>query len=405
VTRRTFAIAGAVLVVGWALTLLIHPWSNERYTDIPIYARYAHSFLDGSMPYRDILFEYPPLAAPLMALPGLPGTDYETYRLTFAIVTLLLALGGVWLCGRLAELTGGDPRVAMLGAAAMPLLLGAQVRNHFDLAPVVLLLAALLALLRRRPVLGLGLLGAGVALKAFPLAAAPVALAWLWVRGDRRGLARGALAMAAVVAVVVGAAAALSAHGLEHSVTYQTDRPVQIESAPATALLALGAVDGAAPRVVHNHHADGLSAPRDGQSVAAFAVLGVLAVVALGVGAGAAAAGGGEEGDRALVLGSLAAVAAFAAFGKVLSPQFMMWVAPLFALALAWRRWVPAALAGGAMILTFVEFPSRYPGVVALDTFPTVVVAVRNVLLIALVGVSVAQLFAMRRRVTAPALT
>ena len=48
-------------------------------------------------------------------------------------------------------------------------------------------------------------------------------------------------------------------------------------------------------------------------------------------------------GPRELVLASLAAVAAFASLGKVLSPQFMIWVLPLAALAFAWRMHALAA--------------------------------------------------------------
>ncbi len=43
-------------------------------------SRYAAGMLAGGLPYRDFFFEYPPLSAPLLALPGIPGTDYETYR-------------------------------------------------------------------------------------------------------------------------------------------------------------------------------------------------------------------------------------------------------------------------------------------------------------------------------------
>ena len=47
--------------------------------------------LDGRLPYRDVFFEYPPLAAPAIALPGLLGTGEEAFRLAFAGWTLLLA--------------------------------------------------------------------------------------------------------------------------------------------------------------------------------------------------------------------------------------------------------------------------------------------------------------------------
>ena len=49
---------------------------------------------------------------------------------------------------RLARVTGGDPRRAMLAAALMPLLLGALVRTHFDVFPVAILLGGLLLLCR-----------------------------------------------------------------------------------------------------------------------------------------------------------------------------------------------------------------------------------------------------------------
>ena len=116
-----------------------------------MYARYADLMLGGDLPYQDFRFEYPPLARLLLALAGLAGTGPDEYELTFAALTFAVACGVVWLTGALAERTGGDRRMALIGAALALLLCGALIRTRFDLVPAALTLAALLLLCGSRP--------------------------------------------------------------------------------------------------------------------------------------------------------------------------------------------------------------------------------------------------------------
>jgi hypothetical protein len=166
-------------------------------------------------------------------------------------------------------------------------------------------------------------------------------------------------------------------------VTYHVDRPGQIESAPASGLLALDAIGLGAADVVHSHGSDGLLHPFDAALSGLFAAL-LIGGLALCT-AGAAAPRAGPPGPRPLVLGSLAAVAVFAALGKVLSPQFLIWLAPLAALALAWRMRALAAAAAAAIVLTLVEFPAHYADVVAREPLALWLVAVRNALLLGVI--------------------
>jgi uncharacterized membrane protein len=313
----------------------------------------------------------------VIALPGVVGTDPDVYRLAFAAMTLLLAAAVVLLCGRLAALTGGDRRRALAAAALAPLLTGAMIRTHFDLAPVALTLGALALLCGGRPRIGLAVLGLGAMTKGFPLMAAPPALAWLVARGERRAALEGAGALLLVVTTIGAAAVALSPSGATEAVRYQLDRPVQIESSPATVLLALDGLGLGEAHSIASHRSDGLTHPADGLVAAAFsaALLAVLAVLTMG-------AARGPRDERRLVLASLAAIAAFAAFGKVLSPQFMIWLVPLVALAFAWRMHALALATGAAMALTLAEFPSRYFDLVHREAFPLALVALRNVVLL-----------------------
>jgi len=380
VTRATL-LALAVLVAGWALTLWVEPWSNERVNDLFVYRTFAEPVLEGGLPYRDVAFEYPPLAAPAIALPGLAGTGEEAFRWAFALWTLVAAAAVVLLCGALAHATGGDPRRAMMAVALMPLFLGAMVRTHFDLFPVALLLAGLVLLCRDRPRAGLAVLGLGVMTKAFPLVAVPVALAWLVARGLRREAWQAALACGAVIAVAAGAALAVSADGATDAVRFQLDRPAQVESSPALVLLGLDAAGAGEARSVSSYRSDGLLHPASDvvTSLFAAALLALVALLCAAVGAG----------RRELVIASLAACVAFALFGKVLSPQFLIWLVPLGALAFAWRMHALAAVAALAAVLTQIEFPAHYFDVVAREPLAIGLVAIRNLALLAVIALSV----------------
>ncbi len=383
-------VLGALLLVaaGWVATLWISPWSDERVNDLFVYRVFTEPVLDGDLPYRDVFLEYPPLAAPAIALPGLLGTGEELFRWAFAGWTFLLAAAVVVLCGALAARTGGDARRALLAAALMPLLCGALVRTHFDLAPVALLLGALLLLAAGRPRFGMAVLGLAAMTKGFPLVAAPVALAWLARRVDRRTLIQSAAALLAALALPAAAAVAVSPDGAWDAVTYHLERPVQVESLPASGLLLLDELGVGEADSVQSHRSDGLEHPAaDAIALVCLAVmLGLIAVVA----------SRGRGASRQLVLASLTTVAAFAALGKVLSPQYMLWLIPLGALALAWRLHALAAATAAAAVLTQIEFPARYFDLVGREPFPVAVIGLRNLVLLAVLVLALRALRAPR---------
>ena len=99
---------------------------------------------------------------------------------------------------------------------------------------------------------------------------------------------------------------------------------------------------------------------------------------------------------RWLVLCAFATLVAFVALGKVLSPQFVIWLVPFAALAWAWREWTAAAAVTAAIVLTQLEFPARYWDLVYGNTGAAVLVGARNALLL----VALTSLLA---RVVAPA--
>jgi hypothetical protein len=84
----------------------------------------------------------------------------------------------------------------------------------------------------------------------------------------------------------------------------------------------------------------------------------------------------------ALVLASLAVTLAFVTFSKVLSPQYVVWLLPLAAVAYGRGARLGPALVALASLVTQLWFPGRYFDVVHQHAWAVVAVGVRNVLLL-----------------------
>jgi hypothetical protein len=87
-----------------------------------------------------------------------------------------------------------------------------------------------------------------------------------------------------------------------------------------------------------------------------------------------------------LVRYSAASVAAFIAFGKVLSPQFLIWLLPLVPLVRGRRGLAASAVLALALVLTQLWFPYRYWRLALhQDAIATWLVFARDLVLVALV--------------------
>ena len=373
ITRGSLLWPAAALALLWAVATTVGPFSDTTVNDLYVYRTYADLLLDGRLPYLDFGFEYPPLAALPLWAAGLPGTGEPAYAVSFAVLMAGCALVGQVLAARLAGGTRQGLVVAWLLALA-PVVIGASVRTHFDALPVAFALGGLLALSRDRPSLGFLLLGLGTMTKLFPGLLAVLAFVWLMARGERRAALRGG---AIFVAVVVAISLPFAGSGYVESFTFHKERPVQIESTPATVLFALGDSDVTGTNLRPDRFkSNGLDGGRAEAVQALFAVLLVLAL------AGMVALAARARDPRHLVLCGFAALLAFVTLGKVFSPQYVIWLAPFAALAWVFHQRVVAGLVGAAIVLTHVEFPSRYFDLINEDPTAIWIVAARNALLL-----------------------
>jgi len=320
---------------------------------------------DGRVPYRDFAVEYPPGALPVFVAPTL-ADDYET-----AFGWLMAALG---ICCLALVVLAGAPRWSVAFIAVSPLLLGYMAASRYDLWPAALLAGALAALLADRHRLGWGLLGAAVAAKLYPLVVVPLVVVWTLQRRGRRELARSAAIGAAVVAAAFLPFVAVAPHGMWNSVWGQLSRPLEIESLVASFLTTFGD-----PRMVRGPGSPNIAG--HGTAAALSTLVGVAVLVALWL----AFARGAAERER-FVRYAAACVCAFVAFGKVLSPQYLIWLVPLVALVGGRRGTAAVALLLAALVATQAWFPDHFwEYVYGYDR--AWIVLLRNLILVALIAV------------------
>jgi Glycosyltransferase family 87 len=184
----------AVWIVSRALMVVqIGFWNHEsgiNYQDAEFYKNWSDTLAhQHTMPVEDS-WQYPPGAAFLLLVPrigiGLLGASYQP---SFMVLMLLVDLAGFVLMALLASRTGRSVGV-WVWLLAIPLLQANPI-TRFDLAPTVLVMAALVVIHRRRGWFG-ALVGAGAAIKVWPILA-------LFGEWDRRRLAVSAATAAATV--------------------------------------------------------------------------------------------------------------------------------------------------------------------------------------------------------------
>jgi len=391
VDRGAAVLAVAVAVVLFVLSwLLLHEgfYARDQIVDTPVYQRYGDAMADGQVPYRDFRPEYPPLALPAFVVPSLiqPDTGLDGFERAFG--WLMAACGAAMAALVVAALVAlGVGPVRLLGgsafAALAPLALGSVVLTRFDLWPAALTAGALAAFVAGRDRLGAGVLGLAVAAKLYPAVLVPLAAVWVWRRaGPRAAVTCGAIFLAVLAAAFVPFAV-IAPDGLADSLGRQLSRPLQIESLMAAALVALHNVAGLDVEMVGSHGSQNVGGDLGvGAGIAATTLqLSVL------VAAWLAFAAGPVTRERLVRFAALVLVA-FVALGKVLSPQFLIWLLPLVPLVGGRRGVAAGALLAAALVLTQTWFPFRYWDYARnFDETVTWIVLARDLVLVSLLAV------------------
>lgn len=294
-------------------------WSHRYYYD------YASQALAGKVPYRDFAIEYPVLSYPLFLIPRLLVSDFESYRFAFEAEMFLFDVAAIVLIAR----HGGEKEEVRTVARRLGwytlycFLLAPLVIGRFELAPMVLAFAAAQWWFSGWAILGGITAGLGTLMKIFPGVVAAPALVWEAAR-LRTTRARGMKALLATLAAGVACWFLLGGRRVLESISYHAGRGLEIESLFGGALFLAGTISRSKTPWVFDHNAYHLSSEWGARL--AFLTFPVQATALLVVMWAFRQSGMADD-----LRFSAAAVLAFIVFGKVLSPQYMIWLFPFMA--------------------------------------------------------------------------
>ncbi len=328
----------------------------------------------GDIPYRDFFVEYPPGSLPAFVPPALFSENRSSFIDLFSAEMALILVATLALVALAARRLRGVhfwPLPAVTFVAAALLLYPVAVTRYDAVVALTLALGCVGAALGGRyRLLAYASLGFGAAAKLVPaLATLPLALV-------QRGAARGYVVFFVVLALFFAPTALFGGGRFLESFAYHADRGLQIESVPASALMALGWVDDVAFEF-------GAFEAR-GRGVEAAAGLSLPLTVVLSLVTGFAMWRGHRRaplGAAAFPRYAAALILAFVLGSKVLSPQYVIWLLPLVPLC-------AGGLAGVAVCLLFLAacwtttqvFPAHYADLLDLRAPGPQLLMLRNTL-------------------------
>lgn len=361
-------------------------------SDTPVYRFYGERIAGGDLPYRDFGVEYPPGALVAFLLPALVSSTDDGYDSAFeAVMVLALAAASVLIVVALAALQATVARTLLSVGAFLvgTAVLGPFVLTRFDLYAAAATLAAVCAVLHSRERLGSVLLGLAIATKIYPAVLLPLVVTRVW-RREGAAAALWSLGLTVGTALVVYLPfAVLAPTGVVRSVWRQVGRPLQIESLGSGVLLALHHLAGMPLGWASGAGSQNLTGTVAEVASAVTSLVGLAALVLVW----ARFARGNAESAARFARYSAAAVVVFVAFGKVVSPQFLVWLLAVVVLVPGMRGAVGSVLLLAACGLTRMWFPGSYWELVK-QFDPTVswLVLARDLLLVGVCAVLTARL-------------
>jgi uncharacterized membrane protein len=273
-----------------------------------------------------------------------------------------------------------DVLLATAFVAVSPVLLGSLTISRYDLWPALLTALAMLAVLAGRFRWAFAILALAVLAKVYPAFLIPVFMAQAWrMAGRREAIIDTAIGAIVGLAGMVPFVALDEAGALDPFARFIA-RPLQVESIGASVLAALhGWLGPDTGRVVYTYFSYNLAGPLPSaiaglQTGALILVLGAIWLMA---------ARGPADPGRFVVL-CAAALAANVALGKVLSPQYVLWLVPAVAALVVVRGARPLALLGVILALTQLYYPSMYQRYLRFDGTATLALLERNLGLVVL---------------------
>lgn len=361
----------------------------EHSQDLGLYYEYSLKLLQGKVPYRDFAIEYPPLALLPMVVPRLVSfgraLSFRNYVGLFllenVVFCILMALLLLQVISRQPKRRSSWPMTAyvLLVVCCSPLLVW-----RYDIFPALLTLLGLLSVLIGRPTIAGIWLGFGIVAKLYPVLLLPIFSIYYLASREYRGLVRFFMGTVGAICLTVLPLALIVGEQLLSFLRYHQLRGIQIESTPAGLILVAKVLGLTKVSLNGNYGSINVDSPLADSIIKLLPLILILALVVVIVSClscfRSEYARNGAISSESLVAYIIATLLVFIAFGKVFSPQYIIWLLPFVSLL----RRGQVGLVVAIFTITMFIFPYDYDGLLQLQPLFVLLLNLRNFMLISL---------------------
>jgi hypothetical protein len=370
--------AASQFLIGAAFLARYSKWMAGPHTNIDLYLSFANRTLGGEIPYRDFDVEYPIFALPLMIVPRLFAKGLGGYLVAFSIEMALINALTVSMVGRKILRDGGHLLGGLAWYTLFIALLCPLIFTRYDLAPTMLGFAAACLWSSGWHSWGGLAAGVGVLMKVFPGACVLPAV----VREAstiRRTHLRGTLSLVGITIVGLVTWMIVGGPGFFNSLKYHTSRGIEIGSIYSGLVIMLEKAAGSRPEILFNfgaYHLSGAWADRLTPLIFPIQMVSIATVILMY-----------KRSNYADELRYAAAsLLAFAIMGKVLSPQYLIWLIPFMASLGGRIGRLARPLFAASCFATSLIYPVYFDALILLRDGPVVLLLIRNALMLSLLA-------------------
>lgn len=318
----------AVLAVICLFNIACAIWNNY-WTDIDTcyWERTGH-IIAGEVPYRDFVYEYPPLSIPFMLIPRLLSWDLMSFHIIYMVFSSAAFILSAMVLDRISSRFIGAKYGTRLLMLLALMFLNLFILQRNDIFPILMILLSLWMYLEKRYELAIFIMALAGMTKLYPmLFLVPMMLPFL-MRLDWRMMLKGVMIVGLVFLVselpflIVDPSTALD------YLSYHSDRGLQVESVLSSFIMLASLFSDLGLQVVFNYGSDNLVgalpdaiAPYMNMLMMAMLVLSGLISIWLYRRKDL----GDREGPVMAVL-CIVLLMVFIAFSKVFSTQYAFWV-------------------------------------------------------------------------------
>ena len=300
----------------------------------------AEPLFNGEVP----VMEYPPFALVFFAIPRLFADTPWGYNVAYVAEVLVFMVIGLLLVSRLAERMGHDPKKAMLVYAILMLVMIQLVTDRYDIFPAILTLASFYMFVTRRYVWAGIILAVATMTKLYPAVLFPLYFIYLSYNRQWNDVPRNTMAFVGAGVAIVAVAWLINPELITNFLSYHTDRPLQIESLPASLVYPFsifGLIDvwiqpATSPNSFGSDNLMGVVPDAVASVMMPLMILMILAVYA--VYAFVRHRGITDESLRLVGLAVIAVLMIFMVVNKVFSSQYVVWIVAPVAFIVASER-------------------------------------------------------------------